>query len=209
MPKIGIIVDGEGEYYALPLLLEKMAGCFEIVARPLYCDIQPCAKDLRQQGMRIAATAKILIAQGAENIIVVLDKETRKGCSKALADKLTTAVKYEFTRLGLVTPVETVLKVRKFENWLVADGRALESQKNLLRVSRIRQQADSNKADSILDAYDLLRVHSVDKAYAKRRGAIDICRKADPLLMAKNSRSFRKFLRVIGHPRYLSQSFDP
>jgi hypothetical protein len=209
MPRIGIIVDGEGEYYALPVLLKKMKGCFPLVANPLHCDIQPCAKDLGQQAMRVAATAKILIASGAEMIILLLDKENRRGCAQTLADKLTTAVNKEFLRLNLIVQVVTVLKVRKFENWLVADWKALAAQSNLVRVHKIRQQADSNKADAIKDAFELLKEHSIDKAYAKRRGALEICRKADPLVLAKNSRSFRKFLRTIGHPRYRDQSARP
>ena len=64
---------------------------------------------------------------------------------------------------------------------------------------------DNGKADSV-DALALLKQATRGDAYDKVQDAKRILEEVDVAQLAANSRSFRRFLRVIGHPEYRSQS---
>ena len=71
-----------------------------------------------------------------------------------------------------------------------------------------RQSVSSNKAH-VRDAEALLKQSAKSRAYHKRQDAVAIAREIEPLRAAANSRSFRRFLRVTGHPQYEKQSKRP
>lgn len=148
---------------------------------------------------------KVLVGRGAERIVVLLDHEDNPDCPGRAAGEL----KEAFVRLLDVT-VDVVVKNRTFENWLVADPDAIEGLKGRFTVTRaFRQAVSPNKADHVQDAEALLNQVAKARSYHKRQDAVAIAREMVPLRAAANSRSFRRFLRIIGHPRYEEQSKRP
>jgi hypothetical protein len=114
------------------------------------------------------------------------------------------------TRLGVRINVAVVLKVRTLENWLVADLQCLSAAPRLFTdASRVIQAVPSGNADGI-DALDVLRRACGRRGrYDKVQGAVAICTHLEPGRAALNSRSFRRFLRVLGDSRYADQSRLP
>jgi hypothetical protein len=74
--------------------------------------------------------------------------------------------------------------------------------------AQLRQIAP-DRADSIPDAESLLKAAARKPGYNKTRDAVEIMMKADMLRIAENSRSFRRLLRCVNHPRYADQSKEP
>ena len=110
---------------------------------------------------------------------------------------------------GGVAGVAVAVKNRMYENWLVSDPQALRSMSARFRLTTGQVRSVSNdRADSV-DGLRLLKRIAQGKAYGKVADAVEIMGRADALRMASNSRSFRRFLRVIGHPSYASQSARP
>lgn len=96
-----------------------------------------------------------------------------------------------------------------YENWLVSDVEALKCQPGRFAVSDAdARRVVPNRADRI-DAMTLLKRMCKDAAYEKVRDSERILTRADVMRMAENSRSFRRFLRVVGHPSYQRQSASP
>jgi hypothetical protein len=103
------------------------------------------------------------------------------------------------SRLAEKVELRVVLKVTKLENWLIADPQALRELKGLFEnIERIEKQV-AGRAD-VVDALSLLKTCSRKRAYDKKTGAIEICKKLDPERARKNSRSFRKLLKTLGCP---------
>ncbi|MCH8961998.1 MAG: DUF4276 family protein, partial [Bacteroidetes bacterium] len=106
--------------------------------------------------------------------------------------------------------VTVVVKNHSFENWLIADVKALRSLRGRFKVTRsFEKKVIPNKADHVADAEGLLNTIAVKRPYHKRRDAVHVTAVQEALEMARNSRSFRRFLRDVGHPQYLSQSKRP
>lgn len=193
--KIGLLVDGRAEYYALPHLLPRLGSPHQLLA-PLVCDIQPFASP----GLMAHVASKqfpILLSKGADSIVVLIDKETRPDCTgelvQAIEREMRGRLDSEEVRLSVV------LKVSKFENWIASDPEALRALSGMFEnVERIERQVAPNRADAV-DAYGLLK-SCARKGYHKVDGAVAICKQLDPVRAAVNSRSFRKLLKVLECP---------
>jgi hypothetical protein len=136
--------------------------------------------------------------------IVVLDLESDAACAGTVA----AAIAHALHNVSPI-PVHVVLKDRMLENWLVADIDAVARLTARFRIRGADRAAVApNRADRI-DALALLRRTAQKKAYDKRRDGQKILASSDPATMASNSRSFRRFLRVLGHPAYRDQSANP
>ena len=90
----------------------------------------------------------------------------------------------------------------------MADPGALRQCKNVT-VSVAMEKEIRARADNI-DALRLLK-RAIEsgvegRSYNKTVDAIRIMARVDPLEVARNSRSFRRFLRVLGCPAYRDQS---
>jgi len=102
-----------------------------------------------------------------------------------------------------------VMKNRMFENWLVSDLVAFSNQGARFRVTGgMRSAVEPNRADGA-DALAWLKRACIGASYAKVEDAKRILGRADPVRMAQNSRSFRRLMRVVRHPVYLTQSRRP
>lgn len=189
--KIGLLVEGEAEFHALPELLPRLVTRHKVL-NPLLCPMQPTATPA--QIAHVAAKRfPILLSRGVGLIVLLIDKETRPECSGELAQQ----IEREAQGRLKVANVRVVLKVTKLENWLVADPQALRELPGLFKdVERIEKQV-AGRADTV-DAHTLLKTCSRKPSYDKKVGAIEICKKLDPERARKNSRSFRKLLKTLG-----------
>jgi|SRR5579859_2958871 len=202
--RIGFIVDGDAEFASLPLLLERLPTPHKLL-KPLRADVQPYGS-AQQIAERVHMAAKVLINQGAQLIILLIDHEQRQICAGQWAAEITKALG---TRTGNPQSYAVVVKNRCYENWLIADTSVFSKMPARFSMSNSdKQKIEPNKADHV-DAQKLLKACVVKDGYNKVKDAKQIMHHADPLNMAANSRSFRKLLRQIEHPRYLSQSLNP
>ena len=199
---VGIIVDGDAESQALRKITSKLIAAKPCIG-PFYANMQPLAPPptIARAAMKTIQVAK---ARGATELVILIDRENNDDCPTTIAENLVRA----FDRLG--HEVQVVVKNRSFENWLIADPGALAIQRQRFSVSRaVRRKISPNKADNIDDAFAILNRCAIRTAYHKRRDAITICEKLDLALAASNSRSIRRFLRVLGDDRYKAQSRLP
>ncbi len=202
--KIGIVVDGAAESQALKVLTQRIEIEGVQLLNPAYANMQP-----KSPPGRIARAAfkkvDILRARGATLIAVLIDREDREECPPEFADQL----KRAFAKLGY-DDIRVVVKNRTFENWLIADINALKKLSRLFNVTKTFERTVSpNKADNVRDAKALLNKIAIKHGYRKGRDDARITAVQEALNMAKNSRSFRRFLCVVGHPQYLLQSKKP
>ncbi len=202
--RIGVVVDGRSEFSALPKLklqIEDISG--NTIAEIVKADIHPMAT---AAVIARAAAERISVLQmrNVDCVVVLVDREDRPECPGALAEQIR-----ERIQPRAPMPVAVVIKDRTFENWLVSDPDALLGMRARFAVSRgVVNSIRPNKADHI-DAARALRVAARGHAYEKVKDAGRILERADVLRMAANSRSFRKFLRCVGHPAYATQSRAP
>jgi len=200
--RVGFIVDGEAEYRALPGVYERLGVTATLLA-PLKSDIQPLAP-LRQIIGAVRIPLRIMRARGADLVIVLIDRETRDECAGAIASSIESALVQ-----SCPLRISVVIKNRRFENWLLADPDALQQLKGRFKLeSGHRSQIEPDKADHV-DGLALLKRIVRQHDYSKVKDAVQILSRADPARMARNSRSFRRLMRVLGHGKYLSQSRLP
>lgn len=201
--RIGIVVDGVAEYASLPLLLPRIGAVTGHTYLPiLKADIQPYAP-LPAIGRTCKQPVIQLLARGAEIVLVVFDRESRLECPPEIARRVESEI-----RRHVACNVAVVVKNRTFENWLAADLAALRTHPVRFQVARRHERrVEPNRADEA-DATVLLK-STINGDYEKVGDAKRILNAADAERMGMHSRSFRRFLRAAGHPRYLAQSKLP
>jgi hypothetical protein len=135
--------------------------------------------------------------------VVILDLENQQECAGTRAKALESKLQDTCSPCN----VSVVIKVRKFENWLIAAPSSLEEQPQRFPEARIVRAASCpNKSDHVVDAEELLKRATARRDYDKRRDSLRIMERADVDELARNSRSFRRFLCVLGCPVYKSGS---
>jgi hypothetical protein len=202
--KVGIVVDGQAESQALKRLLPKIKTPRRNLTGPAYADIQPRAS-AAQIARSVAPKLKVLQGSGADAFVVLLDCEDAERCPPRFAREIEQALA-ELDWPG----VDVVVKRLSFENWLIADVHALREMRARFRVTRrFEKKVSPNKADHVADAQAELGRLCLGDAYHKRRDPVEIARHQQPRRIAENSRSFRRFLRVVGCGKYANQSRNP
>ena len=197
--KIGLLVEGDGEYHALPFLLSRLGSPHQLVPL-LKCSMHPGASP-PQIAHAASKFFPILLDKGAEAIIILIDKETRPECTGDLVRAVEREARARLKDPSSKVDLHVVYKVSKFENWLVADPAALRDLPGLFEhVEWVEKRVSNDRADTV-NASDLLKVCSKRHFNVKMKGAIEICKRLDPARAAENSRSFRKFLKVLGCPQ--------
>jgi len=204
--KIGIIVDGLGEFEALPEIRAKL--CLRPGDRlldPAHARLQP--KSAPDQIAKSALSrVNMLKKRGAEMVLLLIDREDREDCAPEFAQGIEAALE------GMGEQVHVVVKDRKFENWLIADPAGLARLKGKFKPTKaFENRVRPNKADNVADAKDLLDQICVKGkgSYHKTQDPPRILEKMDITEVGKNSRSFRRFLRLLGDKRYRGQSKKP
>jgi hypothetical protein len=200
--KIGVLVEGQAEFRGLPLLLPRLGSPHQVMS-PLVCNIHPFASPAQ---IALAASKRfpILLAKGAESIVILFDKETRQDCTVELVRAVERESRTRLQEFSSTIELQVVLKVSMFENWLVSDPQAVGDIAGLFEnVERMEKQV-KGRADAV-DAVGLLKACSRQRIYDKVEGAVAICKRLDPVRAAENSRSFRKLLKVLEVPQETSR----
>jgi hypothetical protein len=191
--KIGVVVDGDSEFTALPALYESLrAATGHTFLNPIKAPLQPMAP---YPVIARAARKSVeqLLQRGAQRVLILVDRETRHECPPLLAQSIQGEVTAD-------ADVLVVIKDRTFENWLIADLSALKSQNAKYTISGATERSVRNKADAV-DALPLLkRCLRPGMTYHKVQDARRIMDRADIAEIARHSRSFRRFLASSGHP---------
>ena len=202
--KVGIVVDGQAESQALKLVLPKIKAPGRQLRGPAYADMQPKASPA-QIARAAIGKLQILRAQGAEVFVVLIDCEEAARCAPGFAD----SIKQAFVDLDW-PGVEVVVKRLTFENWLIADLDALKKLPARFKLTRrFKAKVSPNKADNVVDAEAELKALCMGASYHKRDDPVRIAKHQEPRRIAENSRSFRRFLRVVGCRKYVKQSENP
>ena len=127
-----------------------------------------------------------------------------------LAIELRRLITQRLSHRGISMDIQVVFKVRAFENWLIADLQSLRATPRLFPESRRgRRRVPTGNADDADALRSLDAASGPHQSYRKVHGAVAICTHLDPGRAARNSRSFRRFLRVLGDSRYANQSRLP
>jgi hypothetical protein len=202
--KLGFVVDGQSEYRSLGQLfpqLSELTG--NVFLRVLKADLQPNAPF----GAMARACKPRLVElewRKADRILILVDREKRDECPGELAEGLQSAAQ---KHVGI--EVAAVVKNRCFENWLIADIDALVAQPGRFKVTAgAKRLVVPNKADSV-DGLAFLKKVVKDDDYQKVGDSQRILAAADVGRCALQSRSFRRFLRLVGAPDYRTQSLNP
>lgn len=203
--RIAFIVDGLSEYEALPVLytqLRRATGATFV--RIVKADIQPLDTIPRIANVCIKS-ANVLMSSRPDLLIILIDRESRSDCPGDLARQVRVAVEKSSDCRTAV-----VIKDRCFENWLISDPIALKSLSGKFILSnRVVSAIVPDKADAA-NALDVLkRSARPNQGYKKIPDSTKIPQASDISRMAQNSRSFRRLLRCLGHPSYLTQSRHP
>lgn len=194
--KIGVLVDGDAEFHGLPHVLPRLGSPHQIL-NPLRCGMQPMAPP-GQIALVASKRFPILLDKGAEFIVILIDKETRPDCTGELVQAVEREARMRLRNLSPTVDLQVVFKVSMFENWLIADPKAVAGLPGLFeRAERIEKQVSNGRADAV-DALGLLKACSKRRSYEKVAGAVAICKGLDPTRAAGSSRSFRKLLKVLG-----------
>ena len=200
---VGVVVDGHSEYKSLRPIIDQVSTVTgHAFLRVMYADIQPLAPSptiAKSCGKAVAQ----LCARGADLVVVLFDRKNRAECASDIAGEV-----QERLARQVDCGVAVVLKDRAYENWLVSDIDAIRVQPARYNLSLNAERAISpNRADRC-DALAILK-RAARSSYRKVDDAEKIMAHADVQRMAANSRSFRRFLRVAGHPLYTTQSRRP
>ncbi|NGP52128.1 DUF4276 family protein [Thioalkalivibrio sp. XN8] len=200
---LGIVVDGRAESQAWAPLVDRLCATLGVtVCRPVYADMQPRATP-PQVARAALSRIQLLRQRGAQRIVVLIDRDDSPICPGEFARDLEAALD------NLGSPASVVVKDQCFENWLVADPSAFRAMPSRFAVTQsFERSVAPNRADNA-DALRLINRITIRREYDKSSDAHALCKHAEPARMAANSRSFRRFLRLLGHPDFESQSRRP
>jgi hypothetical protein len=205
--KIGLIVDGESEYRSLPFLIDKLGNPSVTVLYPLRADIQPYAT-VKQMAIAVSTRLAILGGKKIDRAIVLIDRENRGDCPSKIAQELAGALQ-PFCAQFRIMEVEVSVKDRMYENWLIADTGCFQNMRGRFRIPDSASKAIAKDGSDRHEALNLLKRAAWKTQYSKVDDSMRIMQRATPLGIAENSRSFRRFLRLLRHPTYTGQSRNP
>jgi hypothetical protein len=204
--RIGIIADGQAESRSLPKLVERIESQNKVV-KTLYADIQPLAP-ISQIVAAIKSKLSILKSKSVDMALILIDRENRNVCPGDWAQEIEQALEKTCGQAG-ITSFAVVVKDSCYENWLVSDIQVFDKMPKRFSISSSNiKRIEPNKADRA-DAQSILEKSAKGEDYDKAQDSVRIMNLADPIRIASNSRSFRRFLRLIGHASYKDQSCQP
>jgi len=205
--RIGLIVDGESELAAMPKLFPILNATLEhhvvgIVQRA----IQPKAPTSTIV-LACNGGVRALKRTRPDRAIVLLDREDLAECPGSFAERIREGVA-RVARAG-DPDVRVVVKDRTFENWLIADVMAVKGSPGRFNLTNAMERQIARASADHVDADQIIRSACIGGSYQKTKDSARIMRHASIDRIAANSRSFRRFLRVLDHPDYRDQSRNP
>lgn len=203
--RVGLIVDGQGEPAYFCHLIPKIRGIScSVLPKVLYADMQPRATPLQ---IARAATGAVKVLSTRVDMIVVLIDSEGQACPGQFAQQIRAAFQHIH---GNQVVFEAVVKHHAIENWLLSDPDAFMAMRARFQlVPGVANCVLNNKADHNSNPTRLLDKMARKTEYHKKNDPPRIASHQDPGRMAMNSRSFRRFLRVLQHQNFLLQSREP
>jgi len=207
--RIGILVEGRAEYESMPFIISKCQFQNHTILKPLHCNVHPKAS-LEKIAETIANSRyRIFQSQNIDKLVVLLDKEDNDQSECSIVRSLEAKLNERKDAYNFKAEIAVVLKVTKYENWLVADRSVFKQYpKRFPRHTIASKKVKDNGADRI-DALKVIEEALDKNDYDKIKDAVLICQKADIKQAALNSRSLRRLLRVLEIPPYSDQSKSP
>ena len=197
---IAIISEGDAEYYTAADLLKRIVP--EAITISILAKVHPTAPMPRLVARIAQEIALLLKTRDPDKIFVLLDREKLNDCPGQRASEIQDGIGALLP--NGIPPIYVVIKDRKYENWLVSDIEALKRHRGRFDVSAATERLTSrNNADSS-DAEELIKrsIRKGQHSYSKVVDAKRIISVSNPCRMAKNSRSFRRWMRLLGHVCY-------
>lgn len=198
---IGIVTEGDSEVIALPELYKQLKGrTGHVFLKPLRATVDPLAP-VAVVAKGLAERVRLSFAKGASRVIVVLDREQAEVAPGARASEIEIAL-----RKAQVGSIFVVMKDRTFENWLIASPEAFASQPARFPQHAVVAAIKEGRADGVTHATTLIDKACGKSDYDKVSDSKKILSKSLVDSMARNSRSFRRFLAVAGDSTYSASS---
>ncbi len=124
---IGLVVEGDSEFYALPKLSWLVPGCPAIRA----ANLGGLGSDLSVEAIakRALPKAKQHFAAGRSRVVLCLDRESRKECAGSFATAISKCLA---TMCGKID-ISVVVADRAFEAWILADAVGLYEREEFKR----------------------------------------------------------------------------
>ena len=203
LPTVGLVVEGDAEFEALPRLHKKklVAGCPPLKATNLGgvgSDVTPSAIAKRSVG-------SVMLHQiaGRSKVVLVIDREQRADCSGAFATAVREALHKELQAKGKpTTDVHVVVADRAFEGWILADAKGLHERRKLKQAPSFNRFEGSMGLRGTKGKDDLTRM--LDREYSETSDGPTLFESIDFTVArqfkgtACGSRSLDKFLRTLG-----------
>jgi len=181
VPTIEVIVEGDGDRDAIPILMRTRLAALEIfdvdIGRPINAKGRG---NLLREGQLERWLQLAALRDDVCGILVVCDTEGDPACDlgPALARRGAAAVPPVLVRLTLA--------VRQFENWIVASGESTNE-----------EAQDENQDFEALPATEIIRRWRAPRSYVKPIHQPRYAARIDHVIAARRCRSFARLLRCI------------
>ncbi len=129
---VGLVVEGDAEYHALPLLHRE--GLVDGVPPLKTRNCRGIGGDVLPAGIarRLLPHVRYLLAARCAKVVACIDRERRAACPPTLAGEVRRELGGLLRRAGVPdAPVAIVVADRAFESWLLADARGLFRRRHL------------------------------------------------------------------------------
>lgn len=122
LPTVGLIVEGDTEFEALPKLSGLLTGCPPL--KPT--NLRGIGSDRKPEGIAKLVVQKVIAHLSAQRtkVIICVDLEDRQVCPGDFAQAISRSLKAELAEKGYAAAdIHLVVVNRAFEAWLLADAR--------------------------------------------------------------------------------------
>jgi len=198
MSSVGLVVEGEAEHRAVPVLLRRAGASpgAPIVFRgqALGCDVSVLVQ------RKLLSPTRTALLKDYSKVLVIVDRETREDCpgefARCVLAELVRQLRSNFGYEGH-PPLSVICADRSLENWLISDPEGLAThayiEKDVSR--RVGANADGRDAVEIIEW-----AYRANSRYHKRRDAPALAAKVrvqQPEVRVR-SKSLDKLLREAG-----------
>jgi Domain of unknown function (DUF4276) len=133
-PAVGLVVEGDTEFNALPLLHTKqlVPGCPPL--KPI--NLGGVGAHVTPTGIAKMVCPHVVahLVAGRSTVVVCLDREDRDDCKGAFAQAVQRALEAELEQTGVAVrwrpyTVHVIIADRAFESWILADAHGLHARR--------------------------------------------------------------------------------
>ena len=198
MDNLGLVLEGEAEYGAVPVLLKAAgaaaAGRAVFRGQGVHCSIETLVRS------KLLSYTRAQILRGHSKVLVVIDREKRNDCPGQFAQRvqgeLIAQLQAKYGYQGN-PPVSVICADRSLENWLVTDPVGVRKHAYVQRdiSKRVGSNADGLDALSLIQwAYGPKRYYHRSRDAAHLAARVRVRRQE----VRQRSKSLDKLLREAG-----------